>query len=116
MITPGGKGQPFDLATGRFKVGQIKTDILHVMADGYPASRLDVEYAVRIDALDMTGREAGDALSLARRDHGERIVSAAADRIAEAVRAQPDQQTIYFAQDKAFLKAVRNRLVRDHGL
>lgn len=116
MITPGGKGQPFDLATGRFKVGQIKTDVLHVMADGYPAGKLEVEYAVRIDTLDMTKAEAGDARRVARQAHGERIVVAAAARIAEAVQAHPDQQTIYFAQDKAFLKAVRNRLVRDHGM
>ena len=116
MITPGGKGQPFDLATGRFKVGQIKADILHVTADGYPAGKLEVEYAVRIDALDMTGAEAGDARRLARQAHSERIVIAAAARIAEAVRAPPDQQTIYFAQDKAFLKEVRKRLLRDHGM
>ncbi len=116
MITPGGRGQPFDLAAGRFKVGQIKADVLHVMADGYPAGKLAVEYAVRIDALDMTKAEAGDARRLARQAPGERIVIAAATRIAEAVRAYPDQQTVYFAQDKAFLKAVRNRLVRDHGM
>ena len=116
MITPGGKGQPFDLATGRCKVGQIKADILHVMADGYPANTLEVEYAVRIDALDMTGAEAGDARRLARQAHGERIVTAAAARIAGAVRAHPDQQTIYFAQDKALLKEVRKRLVREHGM
>ena len=116
MITPGGKGQPFDLATGRFKVGQIKTDVLHVMADGYPAGKLEVEYAARIDTLDMTEAEAGDARRLARQTHSERIVIAAAARIAEAVRAHPDQQAIYFAQDKALLKAVRNRLVQDHGM
>lgn len=115
-ITPGGKGQPFELATGRFKVGQIKTDVLHVMADGYPAGKLEVEYAVRIDTLDMARAEAGDARRLARQAHGERIVIAAAARIAEAVRAHPDQQTIYFAQDKAFLKVVRKQLVRGHGM
>jgi hypothetical protein len=116
MITPGGKGQPFDLAASRFKVGRLMTDVLHVMADSYPAGKLEVEYAVRIDALDMARAEAGDARRLAREAHGERMVIAAAARIAEAVRADPEHQTIYFAQDKALLKAVRNRLVRHHGM
>lgn len=70
----------------------IKTDIRHMMADGYPANRLEVDYAVRIDALDMTGTEAGDAGRLARQAHGERLVIAAAAPIAKAVQAHPDQQ------------------------
>lgn len=61
-----------------------------------------MEYAVRTDALDMTRAEAEDARRLARQAHGERIVIAAAARIAEAVRAHPDQQTIYFAQERPF--------------
>lgn len=116
MISPATRPVPFGLSVDKVRIGSREENVLHVMADGYPASKLVVEYVVRLDTLNMTREDDSDVRKQIREEHGERILSAAVDKIIKSVAGDPERQVIYFAQDKAFLKDIRNKLITDMGM
>jgi hypothetical protein len=111
MISEPVHDAPFGLASGKMKLGGRNTSVLYVMADAYPANRLAIEYHVRLDTVDGSGLEEADMRRRLREEHGERMLLSAAKRVDDALRSDPEHQTIFFAQDKAFLRTLKGHLV-----
>ncbi|MFT4100215.1 MAG: helicase C-terminal domain-containing protein [Burkholderiaceae bacterium] len=109
----------FDLALSRMPLGAggPKT-ALHVMTNSFPASRLTVEYKVRLTSVDTEVRSTGEmetARQAVRRVVGEAVLNGAKEEILQALRAGA-AQVIYFAQDKNFLGDLASELAREEDL
>jgi Superfamily II DNA and RNA helicases len=113
MISPADRTIPFGVKAGKVTLGAAKEDILYVMADAYPARKLEIEYKIRLDRVDMTNIEDTKARERERSAHSDRMRRAAISAIREALERHPKQQVIYFAQDKLFLDEIRNTLVAE---
>lgn len=106
--------RPFRLAVGRMKVGGGKKTVLHVMANSFPASALDIRYRVRLHHVPLLPKD-GVLPSPRRaiRDAcGDKLLASAMTEILAALD-HGARQVIYFAQDKQFLGDLRTALVRD---
>lgn len=117
VIVAGSDGpRPFRLAAGTLEVGGRARPALHVMADGFPARRLDVEYHVRLQPVLRPARPDGSAMSprtAILEQHGRARLRAAVEEVfGTLARLPPGQQVILFAQDKRFLRDVATTLVR----
>jgi hypothetical protein len=112
--------RPFRLAGGSLRLGGRRLPVLHVMADGFPAGALDVEYRVRLSPVARAARPDGPAPSLRaaiREQHGAARLRLAVEEVFAALAAiPPDEQVILFAQDRQFLRAVRQALLRPEAL
>lgn len=111
MISPADRTTPFAVSTGTVDLDGSREEIMYVMADGYPAGRLDIAYNVRLDQVDMKDAKDEEGRRREREAHSERMMQAAVSAIRQAAAKDPEKQVIYFAQDKRFLDAVRNSLV-----
>jgi hypothetical protein len=110
----------FDLAVSQLPLGSggPKTT-LHVMTNSFPASKLSVEYKVRLTSVGTEVRSTGEMETprqAVRRVVGEAVQDGAQEEILRALRTG-SAQVIYFAQDKNFLSDLANSLkqVEDVG-
>jgi ethanolamine utilization microcompartment shell protein EutS len=111
---------PFRLAATNVRIGGRPFDVMHVMTNSFPASRLDIRYRVRMTSVrpeinpDGTRQSARQAM---RKQGGEALVASATSEIVRAVE-RGAAQVIYFAQDKLFLSDLQQELAkrRDLGL
>lgn len=105
---------PFSLAATKLKLGgPAKALVLHVMTNSYPASELKVRYQVNLTTVQLTEKQPGFLESprqAVRREADEQQLRNAVDEVQKAV-AGGASQVIYFAQDKLFLRSVREALV-----
>jgi hypothetical protein len=72
--------RPFRIAGNKLRLGGTRLPVLHVMADGFPASSLQVSSHVRLDPLVRSRNEDGVTLSTRRaiaEEYGERILRGA---------------------------------------
>jgi hypothetical protein len=114
LVSPSDGTRPFQLFASRLKLGGLPRATLHVMANSFPASDLDIRYRVALKHVALTpvnGREISPRKAI-RDAMGEAILESATREILKALDAGA-HQVIYFAQDKAFLGALRNRMVED---
>ncbi|MCP4695512.1 MAG: hypothetical protein GY862_01500 [Gammaproteobacteria bacterium] len=116
LVSAGHEGQPFRLACTPVKLGAAgnATDILHIMADSFPARRLQVEYRISMTPVRLDKKEDG-ALQHPRealRDKvGEDSLRLAVTVLQRELADLPDGlQIILFAQDKPFLRELENTL------
>jgi hypothetical protein len=110
--------KPFDLAVTKVPIASGKPKVLHIMTNSYPASELNVQYRVKLSAIRITEKEPG-LLETPRqaiiRAAGDALLESAAAEIRKALVAGATQ-VIYFAQDKLFLRALRESLKDEHEL
>ena len=106
----------FDLAVSQLPLGGggPKTT-LHVMTNSFPASRLTVEYKVRLTSVGTEVRSTGEMETprqAVRRVVGEAVLDGAKEEILQALRSG-SARVIYFAQDKNFLSDLASELARE---
>ena len=112
LISPSDGAQAFRLLANEVRVGQIRRPTLHVMTNSFPASTLDIRYRVTLSEVPLVpvnGVEPSPRKAI-RDAMGEILLDSAATEILKALSVGA-QQVIYFAQDKAFLGALRKWLV-----
>jgi hypothetical protein len=112
--------RPFRLSAGRLRLGGRTMNVLHVMADGFPASNLTLEYHVRLTPVLSKPVTMGPPVSprVAIRDQqGEAQLRRAVEEIFAALQSSPaGEQVIFFAQDRQFLRAVKDVLLHPDRL
>lgn len=109
----------FDLAVSQLPLGAggPKTT-LHVMTNSFPASRLTVEYKVRLTSVGTEVRSTGEMETprqAVRRVVSEAVLDGAKEQILQALRSG-SAQVIYFAQDKNFLSDLATELKREEDI
>lgn len=115
FVSPSRGAVPFRVTAGDLRIGGRQYPALHVMADGFPARSLTVEYHVRLTPVSIDARALAvgtAARTLIAQDQGDRVRLGAAQSVFDAlVTLPPGQQVIFFAQDKRLLRAVRAALL-----
>jgi hypothetical protein len=117
VIISGSRGpRPLRLAGSALTLGGRSLAALHVMADGFPACDLEVEYAVRLDTVDRSpaidGGVAPSPRKAIRDQYGQARLRAAVEEVFASLSRLPcDRQVILFAQDKVILRDIRRVLV-----
>jgi hypothetical protein len=120
LVSESAGRRPFRLAAGRLRLGGRWLRTLHVMADGFPASSLTLDYHLRLTPILIQSRR--DAPPVRPRlaileQQGEAQLRQAVEEIFAALQTIPDQQqVIFFAQDKRFLRDVRQALLAPERL
>jgi hypothetical protein len=121
LVSESAGPRPFRLTGGGLTLGGRALPVLHVMADGFPAKSLEMEYHLRlklVHRLEASGD--GPTLNLRkaiREQHGEAQLRAAVEEVFEALSRLPaGEQVILFAQDKGFLRDLRRTLVDPSAL
>jgi hypothetical protein len=116
IVAPSGGPRPFRVSGGTLRLGGRVLPALHVMADGFPAASLRIDYRVRLDPVVRTvgaDGSSGPARAAVLEQYGRRLVRSAADEVYAALaRLPPNQQVIFFAQDKRLLRDIQSILVR----
>lgn len=111
--------QPFALAATDVRIGNgPPRRTLHVMTNSFPASKLTVEYKVKLTAVQPEVKPTGEdetARQAVRRVAGEAVLERAKEEILKAL-SKGAAQVIYFAQDKNFLGDLRKALASEQGL
>lgn len=112
LISPS-KGQaPFRVAGTLTKIGPNKHPTLHVMTNSYPASRLKIDYSIRLTPIVPTVASDGSKQSIRqaiREQWGEHLLANAYSEIKRGLEKDA-KQIIFFAQDKAFLRDLKIEL------
>jgi hypothetical protein len=115
IVSPTTDRQPFRLQAGQLRLGGYLMPALHVMADGFPAGSVRLEYALhltpvrRLAALDDVG---ATARAVIRDQEGERVRVRATQAIFQALSVLPaGEQVIFFAQDKLLLRLIQESLL-----
>ena len=90
--------------------------VLHVMADGFPANHLTLDYHVRLTPVVSKPLSTGPPVSprvAIREQQGQAQLRRAVEEIFAALQRSPDgEQVIFFAQDRLFLRTVKDLLVK----
>ena len=112
LISRSAGNRPFRLVVAPIRVAGRKRQVLHVMANSYPATRLSVDYRVRLDLVTPTETAAGKTQTVRQAiaaQHGDALLDSVLREVARALTARADQ-VIVFAQNKAFLRDLHARL------
>jgi len=108
--------QPFSLASRPvIKLNRKKKPepMLHVMTNSYPASALSIEYRIRFNTVKVAIKDNGRKQS-AREAIANKFDEDMRDNVlSEILRAHKAnaEQIIFFAQDKLFLRDIKNDLI-----
>jgi len=116
IVGPATGSSPFRVSVGTLRLGGHLLPTLHVMADGFPAASLRLDYRVRLDQVDRLPRMDGSNASVRAailEQYGRRLQRSAVEEIYGALERVPaDQQVIFFAQDKRLLRDIQALLVQ----
>jgi len=118
LVSKSGGNRPFQLAATTVKIGPVKPAVLHVMTNSFPATRLDVDYRVRMHRLEPELRDDGTPKTVRERirSQAEGLLRTSAYQEIEKALNRGAAQTIYFAQDKEFLCKLKTALTSPGGL
>ncbi|GAB6142435.1 hypothetical protein JCM14076_31650 [Methylosoma difficile] len=113
LVSKSAGNRPFRLAAMSVKIGGKRLPVLHIMTNSYPASKLSIDYRVRLDRIKPAelsdGRRQTVRQAIAEQQ-GNAIIGNVIQEIKRALDSGADQ-IIFFAQDKAFLRSVETLLV-----
>jgi hypothetical protein len=112
LISPTTGSRPFRVSGTIMKVGSGRHPTLHVMTNSYPASTLDINYSIRLASITPNLTSDGQPQPIrqaVREQSAEELLSNAQLEIEKALN-QGAEQVIFFAQDKAFLRQLRQNL------
>lgn len=105
---------PFRVTGTSTKVGMRRHPTLHVMTNSYPASALAIDYSIRLASLTLGLTSSGEKQRVRqaiREQASEELLSNAYREVCRGLD-QNSAQLIFFAQDKAFLRQLREKLTR----
>ncbi|MBK1642363.1 hypothetical protein CKO12_10830 [Chromatium okenii] len=109
LVTQSGKKYPFRLAvTKKTRFAGAARPMLHVMTNSYPATQLTIDYRVRLDVIPLEKQNKGIRSAVAEQQNTVLIKNVLHE--IEAALTAGAAQIIFFAQDKAFLRLVKNQL------
>lgn len=103
---------PFRVTGTYVKVGSRRHPTLHVMTNSYPASELKISYSIRLSPVTPGLTQDGRTQSIRqaiREQSEEQLLTNAYLEIQKGLQ-QNAEQIIFFAQDKAFLRQLREKL------
>lgn len=112
LVAPSAGKRPFRLSAMPVKIGGVTRPVLHVMTNSYPANKLTVDYRVRLNVVSPGMLPDGRAQSIRHaiaEQQGEALIDNVVSEIERSLLAGADQ-VIFFAQDKAFLRALEAEL------
>ncbi|MFZ4702607.1 MAG: helicase-related protein, partial [Candidatus Methylumidiphilus sp.] len=112
LVSPSVGKRPFRLAATKVRMGGKARTVLHVMTNSYPASKLAIDYRVRLDVVRPVELPDGNMQTVRQainEQQGEVLIANVVEEIRRAVAAGADQ-VIFFAQNKAFLRDVQTTL------
>ncbi|MHC5730032.1 MAG: helicase, partial [Nostoc sp.] len=103
---------PFRVTGTSTKVGPRKHPTLHIMTNSYPASKLDIDYSIRLSPVKpgLTSDGTEQTIRQAIREQSEEQLLTNAYLEIERGLKQGAEQLIFFAQDKAFLRQLQEKL------
>ncbi|MEH2413724.1 helicase-related protein [Nostoc sp.] len=103
---------PFRVTGTYTKVGPRKHPTLHVMTNSYPAKKLDIDYSIRLSPVTpgLTSDGTKQTIRQAIREQLEDQLLMNAYLEIERGLQQGAEQLIFFAQDKAFLRHLQEKL------
>jgi hypothetical protein len=113
VLISASQGEAAFRVTGTYtKVGPKKYPTLHVMTNSYPASKLNIDYSIRLSLvtpeLISDGRKQGIRQAI-REQLQDKFLMNAYQEIQNGLK-QGAEQLIFFAQDKTFLRQLREKL------
>ncbi len=117
LVAPSAGKRPFRLAVTAIRIGGVSRQVLHVMTNSYPATKLTVDYRVRLNVVTPGNLPDGGLQSIRQaiaEQQGEAMVINVVDEIKRALETGADQ-IIFFAQDKAFLRQIEAVLTGADG-
>jgi hypothetical protein len=103
----------FRVTAGLMKVGGAKRRTLHVMANSFPSSQLELEYGIHLQRLRLLPRREGELESVRdaiKREAAESFFERSLGEVQRALSGGAGQ-VIFFAQDKLFLRKLQEALV-----
>jgi len=113
LISPTHGNAPFRVTGTDIKIGLKKHPVLHIMTNSYPASQLNIEYSIRLSPitpqLGINGVEKGIRQTI-REQLEQQLLNNAYAEIKNGIN-KGAEQLIFFAQDKAFLRELRQKLI-----
>ncbi|WP_099239357.1 helicase-related protein [Synechococcus sp. BDU 130192] len=110
-------GFPFGAIAKPLKLGRGgRKPTFHVMTNSFPASQLTIHYRLQLSRIEVNPDPTQPARlhQLIRQQKGDEILTNACREIRQAVSGGA-QQIIFFAQDKRFLRDLRQALRQDFG-
>ena len=120
LVSDSAGPRPFRMSAGSLRLGGHTMSVLHVMADGFPASHLTLEYHVRLTPVVSKPLSTGPPVSprvAIREQQGQAQLRRAVEEIFAALQRSPaGEQVIFFAQDRLFLRTVKDLLVHPDRL
>jgi hypothetical protein len=115
IVSPSRGASPFRVTARDLRIGGRLYPALHVMADGFPARKLSIDYQVRLTPVEQDAQELAStvaARALIARQCGDRMRHTAIQSIFDALQLlPPGQQVIFFAQNKMLLRDIRKALL-----
>ncbi|MEH2271399.1 MAG: helicase-related protein [Nostoc sp.] len=103
---------PFRVTGTHTKIGLRKHPTLHVMTNSYPASKLSIDYSIRLSPIkpgqNSDGTEQTIRQAIREKSEEESLTNAYLE-IKNGLQ-QGAEQLIFFAQDKAFLRQLQEKL------
>ena len=113
LVSKSAGKRPFRLAAMPVRIGRKRLPVLHIMTNSYPATKLSIDYRVRLDLIKPGELSDGRTQTIRQaiaEQQGETIIGNVIQEIKRALDSGADQ-IIFFAQDKAFLRSVETLLV-----
>lgn len=112
LISPSQGEAPFRMTGTDIKVGVTKYPTLHIMTNSYPASKLSIDYSIRF--LKVTpGIKKDGVIQGIRQAIREQLDNSLLDNAYKEIERglkQGAEQLILFAQDKAFLRQLQQKM------
>ncbi|MBV5310035.1 helicase C-terminal domain-containing protein [Chromatium okenii] len=110
LVTQSGQKRPFRLTvTEKTRFAGAARSVLHVMTNSYPATQLTIDYRVRLDVIPFEAQQKGIRHAISEQQN-KVLIDNILHEIERALAANA-HQVIFFAQDKAFLRLVKNMLI-----
>ncbi len=112
LVAPSAGKRPFRLAATPVRIGGVARPVLHVMTNSYPANKLTVDYRVRLNVITPGNLPDGRVQTIRHaiaEQQGDALLANVVGEIERSLQAGADQ-VIFFAQDKAFLRAIEGVL------
>ncbi|MBW4429501.1 MAG: helicase [Nostoc desertorum CM1-VF14] len=113
LISPTQGEAAFRVTGTDIKIGLKKYPVLHIMTNSYPASQLNIEYSIHLAPIapkqikvDLQ-QEIRQAI---REQLEDKLLSNAYKEIKKGMK-EGSEQLIFFAQDKAFLRQLKHKLI-----
>ena len=112
LISESRGDEAFRVTGTELKIGGKKHPVLHIMSNSYPATELTIDYSIRLSIITpkLTSDGRLQSIKSAVRQQSESVLLNNAWQEIKKGLENNAQQIIFFAQDKAFLRKLREML------